>query len=143
LRPEKLNNPALGPCRRPIVLAALPGRPSCVQRSQVTTHPGAPPVYRPTTSALQRVIEEWSGKKLKEFNGELDDDQHLRKQQGMTAWKDLLRKDDQNPDIALSKDRRLFVRLSKLDPSIKAQRKTADEDSRTIIEDCGSFWGEL
>jgi hypothetical protein len=65
-------------------------------------------VYRPAHSAVQPVIVEWDGKKLKESNGELDDDQHLRKQQGMPGWKDLLRKDD-----------------------------------RTIIEDCGSFWGEL
>ncbi len=35
-------------------------------------------------------IVEWDGKTLKEYKGELDDDQHQRKQKGLSAWQDLL-----------------------------------------------------
>lgn len=85
-------------------------------------------------------IVDWDDKKLKEYNGELDPEQHQKKQKGLAKWSDLLRKDQKNPDIAVARDGRMFVRLSSVTTANKA--KVAN-DARTIYDDNGNFWGEL
>ncbi len=80
-------------------------------------------------------IVEWDGKTLKEFKGELDGDQHQQKQKGLGKWSDLLG-GEKNPDIAVDKSGRLFVRL-------RVNQKKAEQDDRTIYEDGGKYWGEL
>lgn len=82
-------------------------------------------------------LVEWDGNKLKEYKGELDDAQHAQKQKGFNKWKDLFRKDEQNPDIAVERGTgRLFVRL-------RVSKSKAEEDDRTIYDDGGTYWGEL
>jgi hypothetical protein len=84
------------------------------------------------------MIVEWTGKKLKEYRGELDSELHSAKQKGLSQWRDLLRRDDQNPDLAIGvndSESLLLVRLS------AANQTKAQNDSRTIYEDGGKYWG--